>query len=248
MIRIIDSHNHLGGCRIFLGNFTEEALLDTMEKAGVYGAVLMPFPGAEDIPATHDRIAAMAKKYPGRFWGISSVNPHDATDGFEKESTRAVKELGFKALKLHTVGHAVNPTSPDAMRLFELARSLGVAVCAHTGTGIPFSLPALLLPAAKKFPDLPIVMAHAGATLLTQEAIITASQCDNIFLEMSWCPANMIQMAVNTIGSSRVMFGVDNLVNMKSELEKMTSLPINESQMEDILSKTACTVYGLDIS
>jgi predicted TIM-barrel fold metal-dependent hydrolase len=112
MIRIIDSHNHLGGCRIFLGNFTEEALLDTMEKAGVYGAVLMPFPGAEDIPATHDRIAALAAKYPGRFWGISSVNPHDVTDGFEKESTRAVKELGFKALKLHTVGHAVNPTSP----------------------------------------------------------------------------------------------------------------------------------------
>ncbi len=53
-------------------------------------------------------------------------------------------------------------------------------------------------------------------------------------------PANMIQMAINTLGSSRVMFGVDNLVNMKSDLEKMTSLPLAESQMEDILSKTAC--------
>jgi predicted TIM-barrel fold metal-dependent hydrolase len=73
------------------------------------------------------------------------------------------------------------------MRLFELARSLGVAVCAHTGTAFHFRCLRCCCP-PQKYPDLPIVMAHAGATLLTQEAIIVASQCENIFLEMSWCP------------------------------------------------------------
>ena len=57
----------------------------------------------------------------------------------------------------------------------------------HTGPGIPFALPALCIPAARKYPDLKIVLAHAGFAVFTAEAQVAATVCDNLYLETSWC-------------------------------------------------------------
>lgn len=241
---IIDSHNHLGDCRTFGYDFTEDAVFATMDKAGIGGAILQPFPGCTDVKSVHDRIAALAKAKPGKVYGLSSVNPHLPEEEFVAESTRAIKDLGFKGVKLHTIGHAVNPLSKDGQRVVEMGRALGVPLCVHTGTGIPFSLPALALPIAKKYPH-PVILAHAGAGLLTQEAIVVAQQSDNIYLEMSWCAPNQIQSAVAAIGSSRVMFGSDSLINMENELNKFTTIGLSESQLEDVLCNTAKAAYGL---
>jgi uncharacterized protein len=70
----------------------------------------MPFPGARDPVAVHDRIAATA----GRARGIVNLSPHQehaAANAAEAES--CVSGLGFVALKLHTLRHAVKPSSAD---------------------------------------------------------------------------------------------------------------------------------------
>lgn len=242
---IIDSHNHLSDCRTFGYDFTEKMLLDALQNAKVDGAILQPFPGCTDVKGTHDRIAELAKNYPGKFYGIASVSPHLPEEEFVAESTRAIKELGFKGLKLHTIGHAVNPMSKDGQRVVEMAKALNVALNVHTGTGIPFSLPSLVIPFAKSFPN-PIVLAHAGATLLTQEAIIVAQQFENIYLEMSWCAPNQIQQAVNAIGSERVMFGSDSLTNLENELQKFYTIGLTDKQLEDVLYKTAKVAFSLN--
>lgn len=241
---IIDSHNHIGDCRTFGYDFDEEQILSALDNAKVDGAILQPFPGCTDVKAAHDTIATMAKRYPGRFYGISSVNPHLPEAEFVAESTRAVKELGFKALKLHTIGHSVNPMSKDGQRVVEMAKTLGVALNVHTGTGIPFSLPSLVLPFAKSF-KYPIILAHSGATLLTQEAIIIAQQSENIYLEMSWCAANQIQQAIGAIGSERVMYGSDSLTNLENELNKFYTIGLNDKQLEDVLYNTAKTAFSI---
>jgi len=89
----------------------------------------------------------MKAQYPERFLGIASINPH-LGDACLKEIRRCVENLGFVGVKLHTIGHAVLPTSRDALRVFELANELGVPVLVHTGTGIPFAQPSLCLPIA----------------------------------------------------------------------------------------------------
>jgi hypothetical protein len=45
---ILDSHNHLGNCRTFSYDFTEEELFKSLGDAGVSGAILQPFPGCTD--------------------------------------------------------------------------------------------------------------------------------------------------------------------------------------------------------
>ena len=241
---IIDSHNHLGDCRTFGYDFTENDVFEAFHDAGIEGAILQPFPGCTDVRKTHNRIAKLAQDNPGKFFGLSSVNPHLPGDEFEKESIRAIKELGFKGVKMHTVGHAVNPLSKDGGRIVEMGKTLGVPLCIHTGTGMPFSLPSLALPIAKSYPY-PVVLAHAGAGLLTEEAIVIAQQCENLYLEMSWCAANQIQAAINAIGSSRVMFGSDSLINLKNEINKFMTIGLKDVQLEDVFYKSAKTVYGL---
>ncbi len=241
---ILDSHNHLGECSIFGLDFSEEALLSSMQKCGVEGAVIMPFPGCKDVVAIHNRIDALAQNHPGKIFGIASVNPHGPRDAYLKETKRAIQDLGFKAIKLHTVGHAVIPLSEDGRFVMETAKELKVPVCMHTGTGIPFSLPSLAIPLAKDFPY-PLVLAHSGAGLLSAEAIVAAQQCDNIYLETSCCTPSQILGAIKTIGSSRVMFGSDSLINLENEINKFTSLGLTDAQLEDVFYKTAQTAYAL---
>jgi predicted TIM-barrel fold metal-dependent hydrolase len=88
---------------------------------------------------------------------LPSLSPHDA---YRREVERCVRELHFVGLKLHTIGHGVNPLSEDGDLVFAIAHEFGIPAMVHTGPGIPFALPALCIPAAQKNPGLKIILAH----------------------------------------------------------------------------------------
>ena len=46
---------------------------------------------------------------------------------------------------------------------------------------------ALRIPAARKYPSLKIILAHAGFAVFTAETQVAATVCDNLYLETSWC-------------------------------------------------------------
>jgi hypothetical protein len=52
---IIDAHMHLGSCRVFDLDITEEQLLANLDRNAVNAAIVQPFPGAPDPRAVHDR-------------------------------------------------------------------------------------------------------------------------------------------------------------------------------------------------
>jgi predicted TIM-barrel fold metal-dependent hydrolase len=72
---------------------------------------------------------------------------------------------------------------------------------------IPFSLPALCIPAANEYPDLKIVLAHSGGEIVSAEAQIATSICSNLYLETSWRLGGDIWWMISSIGSDRVMMG-----------------------------------------
>jgi uncharacterized protein len=102
-----------------------------------------------------------ARSIRGAFWGLASLSPHVGKDKYQREIERCVKESKFVALNLHTIGHAANPLSEDGDLAFAIAHHFGITAMVHKGAGIPFSLPALCIPAANKYPKLKIVLAHA---------------------------------------------------------------------------------------
>ncbi|MGI6036901.1 MAG: amidohydrolase family protein [Limnochordia bacterium] len=242
---IIDSHAHVGSCRVFGQRISEQDLLGAMDRYGIEASIVQPFPGDPDARKCHDDIAQLAAKYPGRIFGLMHMNPY--LDGFEAEARRCIEELGFVGIKLHPCGHGVNPLQPVGERVFEIAAELGVPIMVHTGTGVPFALPSLCLPAAKKHPDLTIILAHAGYAIYTDEALVVASMADNIYLETSWGQIRAVEDFVKKVGSDRVLFGSDLVKNIPVELAKYQGAAISLEERAAGLGGNACRLFKLPL-
>lgn len=243
--RIVDAHTHLGQCRVFGSAISEQELLAAMDANGIGTSLVMPYPGDDRPEATHDRIARLAQEHPGRIHGIVNTSPHRGPGEFRKEARRCVSDLGFVAVKLHTIGHAVNPLSADGELVFATAHELGVPVLVHTGPGVPFALPALCLPAARRYPKLKIVLSHAGHSMYFPEALVCAQEAANIYLETSWITVKQVQSAVTTLGAERVMLGSDGTVNVPVALAHYAHAGLSDDDLAQCLTATPRAVFNL---
>jgi uncharacterized protein len=243
---VIDAHCHLGTSLLSGVEITEEGLLATMRAHGIDLALVMPQPhqGLE-VVAIHDRIARLASAQPGVIYGMANISCRLPEADYRREATRCVSELGFKALKIDPSVHAVPPNHPVAEIVFATAQELGVPVIIHTGLGAPLALPALAIPPALKYPDLTIVLAHAGFGIYYPEALVAAQVCPNIILEHSWSPSFQVEAMTRSIGADRVMFGSDHLTNVAPELAKLHAIGLGDAQLRAILGGTARRVFNL---
>src|SRR5688572_12684971 len=124
---IIDAHSHLGFSRVFNAGITEEVLIGTMDANKIQATIAMPAAGSDPTP-THDAIARSAEKYPGRVFGMVSMTPLIGEEAYRREFLRCVRELGFVAVKIHPVAHAVAPNLPVCDIVFELAKETNIPV------------------------------------------------------------------------------------------------------------------------
>jgi uncharacterized protein len=245
MAKVIDAHAHLGECCVFGLLSTEEEMLRRMEECKVDATIVQPYPGAKNACQTHDRIAEMCARHPGRFFGLASLTPHGDYDAYRREVERCVKDLHFVGLKLHTIGHGVNPLSEDGDRVFATAHALGIPAMVHTGPGVPFALPSLCIPAARKYPGLKIILAHAGFAVFSAEAQVAASVCGNLYLETSWSIGEDIRWMISTIGPERVMLGADLPSNVPVEIAKYGALDLAPEVYDRVMGGTAVEVFHL---
>lgn len=247
---IIDVHAHLGVDRVFEEVRNEEEITGVMEANGVDVTIVQPMFGTIDtecIRGDHDRIYNLTRKNPKRIFGMASVNPHIKKEFYKSELKRCVNELGFVGVKLHTLAHACSPLSQDGKLVWETASELGIPVMVHTGAGIPFSIPSAVIPRAKEFPDVKVVLAHSGMLILADEAVIAASECPNVYLETSWTPVHVIDKFIQLFGAGRVMFAGDEASNVPVEIAKYRSMKLSEEQLEFCLSKTAAGVFDIKL-
>lgn len=246
---IIDVHAHLGYDVVFDDEQDENELIEWNVRCGVTASIVQPFvprPYLSDTEAIHDRIRTLCRAYPGRFFGMASINPHFRPDDYEKEAVRCVKELGFVGLKLTPIAHAANPPSKDGRHVFEVAASLGVPLMIHTGSGAPFSDPARLFDLAAEYNQVPIVLAHAGTDLLFTQALDLAKRFDHVYLEPSWLSILCVRRALRVIGPGKLLFSSDHAINLPVELAKYrTLLSETPDALERVLSGTAMEVYNL---
>ena len=237
MSMIIDAHMHLGE--------DEERVLGYMKEFGIGGVILQPGLKVWDWHRSCERIRDFALANPGRGWGIVSYTPHCSDEEYMEHVTWAVRELGFVAIKLHPEAYCCAPNAPQAQKVYEAARKLGVPVMIHTGNGVASALPSLAIPAALEYPDVTFVLAHAGGGMFGSEALVAAQVCPNIYLETSWCPVYVVRNFVEKLGSSRLMFGTDNPDNVGVELAKHRALHLSDEDLNQCLGDTARKVFSL---
>jgi hypothetical protein len=246
MLPIIDTHAHLGTSKFSGVSTTETDLLEAMDRHGVAASLVMPQPTLENVGDIHRRIAELCKTYPGRFYGIANPDPWMDEEPYVRELETCVIEHGFKAVKLHPLGHDISPLSDRCEKIYESARRLNIPVIVHTGLGTPFSLPSLVMEPARRFPDVTFVLAHAGFAVYADEAVVAGKICENIILEPSWCPTYMVRKMIDAIGHERIVMGSDHVSNLPVEIVKYRSIGLTETQLEVIFHHNPKRIFNLN--
>lgn len=241
---IFDAHTHLGYALHSGRSCSADRMLAQMAGSGIDRSLLIPFPVVEDYRKQHDVIAAAVRAYPGRFAGAVCLNPFLPRQEFLDEVRRCVEELGFCGIKLQPQYQALNPISARSDFLFEAACEHKIPVIWHTGTGAPFALPSLLIAPARRFPDLPIVLAHSGGSVYALEAIVAAGVCPNIYLELSSLMPHLVLEVMTHVPASRLMIGSDLPESVDAEISKIIGLPVTDDQKREVLWGTAARLFG----
>ncbi len=247
-IKIIDTHVHLGYDHVYDCENKIEDIIDGMSANSIFKSLLIPFTNfyEQDVINNHDLIFEACKVYKEMFYGICCPNPHLSDDFVRDEIVRCIKVLGFVGIKLNTQAHAVNPLSKDGKKIFKIAADLEIPIMVHTGSGVPFSLPSLLIPIAEEFSDLKVVILHSGQ-YFSDESVLIAERYSNIFLETTWTPVSVIGSFIKRLGSEKIMFGSDHIANISVELKKYENLNLDFEDLKNCLEINAKKIFRLDL-
>jgi uncharacterized protein len=242
--RIFDTHTHLGVARHSPRSCTAEELLRNMDRHGIDRSLAIPFPVVDDYRSQHDLIGQAVRDHADRLTGAACLFPLIDRTAFREEVQRCREQYGFTALKLQPQYHGLNPLSGSSHFFFETAMENHMAVVCHTGSGLPLSSPALLMMPARKFPELKIVVAHAGGGIFVHEAILAALFCTNIWLELSSLMPHHVLEVLSYVSSDRLMIGSDLPESVETEIGKIQTLDIPDADKRNILYETGCRVFG----
>jgi len=199
------------------------AVLARMDRAGVerIGVINYVSPDLMGFtPEVNEIAARFAAAAPDRLIAFGSVHPRYAGDpGAEVERLRG---LGIRALKVHPphqlfAANAYLDGLPGLAQVYETAQRLGMPVMIHTGTSVfpgarnRFADPMAADDVAIDFPDLPLILAHAGRPLYMDTCVFLARRHPNVHLDVSGIPPRRLLAYLPRLPdiADKVLWGTD---------------------------------------
>jgi predicted TIM-barrel fold metal-dependent hydrolase len=236
-MKIIDMH-----CSIGSGIETQQSideLLPAMDRCRIERSVVSTVDQFRTVynRAGNEAVLKAVRQHPDRLTGFAVVNPWFGKDGIA-ELERAVGQ-GLRGLALFTHQQGCFLTDNIVFDLVHAADTLRIPVYCHTGTPI-FALPLGLMELALRFPDASFIMGSAGYADGWYDVIPAASHAENIYVETSYCPIQLIQTIIEEIGIERVLFGSDAPGNSQSsELLKFEELELSPEERNHVFYENA---------
>lgn len=211
-------------------DMTGDLLVKDMDEAGIDKSVLLPLDfntarwmgeGKYSITEINELYAKAAQNHPDRLIAFAGVDPRrpEAIELLE----RGVKEWNMKGLKLMPAT-GWYPDDKAYYPLYEKVLELDIPILCHTGPEVfpmraKYARPAYVDEVASDFPDLKIVIAHAGHCWWEEAAWIVGYNT-NMYLDLAqWQlrairdPVNdfyrILRSIISTAGISKVLLGSD---------------------------------------
>jgi predicted TIM-barrel fold metal-dependent hydrolase len=260
---VIDAHTHIAPHAHTTNNRVNHVPTDwhveRMDRYGIDIAVVIAHahPGwkLDDYRREHDLVADEIARFPDRLVGVCWADPHLGDDAVN-EFDRCVRDLGYRALKLHPVYQRFAFDSPIVDPLLEHARTLKLPVVAHLEPRISGAEPWRMVRLAERYPDITFVMAHMGRNVQSiQDGSIArlAGRVPNIVLEASSTTTDAygtFQQVAKILGPERIMFGTDSgpFHHPAINLLKVELLDLPREWSRLMLSGNAERIYGIDSS
>jgi predicted TIM-barrel fold metal-dependent hydrolase len=199
------------------GDLSAADLVAQMDAAGIERLCLTSWTRPGRAIASNDRIAAYIRDYPSRFVGVAGVDLKHPVQAV-RELDRAVRELGFKALRVIPWLWELPPNHKLYYPLFVKCIELDIPFCTqvgHTGPLMP-SETGRPIPyideIALVFPELKIVGGHIGYPW-TDEMIAVSWKHENVYIDTSaylprYYPPQLLHY-MNSYGRDKVLFGTN---------------------------------------
>jgi predicted TIM-barrel fold metal-dependent hydrolase len=245
-------------------------VVEMMDKAGVDKGVIFPVDwepvtGAPKVSIREQNKAHAdaAKKHKGRFIPICALDPRrgNALD-LAKE---AIEDWGMRGFYFMPPA-GFRPDDPICFPIYEKCIDWGVPMIIHSGKEIAhwdYNHPVVIANAALRYPELTVVIGHAGTRIYRREAL-EAATIPNVHLDFSeyqgyWRlhPDRFYQWlrdAVDDVGADKVMFGSGfpnpNVLTPEAEWVKAikepeTDITFTEEEKALILGGAARKVFKI---
>jgi predicted TIM-barrel fold metal-dependent hydrolase len=226
-----------------------DMIVKDMDAAGIDKSVLLAIDWGlarhlGDLKLTIEKInrtyADAVKKHPQRLIAFAGIDPRrkNAPEMVEK----FLGEWGMKGIKFHTAA-GFYPNDKACYPIYEKALKYGVPILLHTGEVLKplyfkYCQPIYVQEVAMDFPDLPIILAHAGGCWYS-EAVAICNSTTNVYLDVSVWQSRLLRplefyralrTLLDAVSWQRVLFGSDYpflklLVNQERWVKAFTEIP-----------------------
>jgi predicted TIM-barrel fold metal-dependent hydrolase len=206
-----------GASHLLAAGVGADEMVAMLDAAGIERVMMTTWARPGISVTSNDRVAEYVSAYPDRFVGVASVNLHKPYEAV-RELERAVRDLGFKALRVIPWLWKLPPNDRLYYPLYVKCIELDIPFCTqvgHTGplmpsdTGRPIPY---LDEVALTFPQLKILGGHIGYPW-TDEMISLAWKHENVYIDTSaylprYYPPQLLHF-MNTYGQDKVLFGTN---------------------------------------
>ncbi|MBB5791192.1 amidohydrolase family protein [Jiangella mangrovi] len=247
---IVDAHVHLGRWpSSWLPHPDADTLLTAYDRTGTRHAVISHLSSiwGGDTPAGNAAALAAAEAHPDRLsvWLVANPNrPQDAALLAEQLQSPLVR--GFK---VHPDTHDCPIDDARLDWVWRLAVEASVPVLAHGFAGTVHSDPLLFGAVAARYPSLPLIVGHSGATVDGfRRTIAVAQEHPSILAETcgSWMTGRWLRRLVSELGADRVLHGTDAcLIDPRYGVGRVLGAGLSAAAQALVLGGNARRVLGL---
>lgn len=237
-MEIIDSHTHWGPSVTMGTEVTTQEILRQAEQSGVSQIVVFPFPSTaladEGINQRLLNEATKIKEFIPYYYIPETMKPIPDRKRFyggKWHWMRGIQDSSsnYRALEDPKLGEFIEASEEiDLPIVFEEELAFTEAFI-------------------KKTKHLKIIIPHLGMLGGNPIDFLDAFKArENVYFDTALAGSNVMMSFIKSIGHERILFGSDiPFGTMKSELEKVLSLPIGDDEKEWILSKNLLRLTGL---
>ena len=244
---------------------TQDGLLASMDAAGVGRSVVLPVAtNPLKISSMNDKLLSQEKSQ--RVVNFGAMHPQ--AENWKEELNR-LASAGVPGIKLHPQYQDTDITDIRYLRILDHAAGLGLLTVTHAGDEIAYPgvvrcSPEMVRTVFDQLGNIPLVLAHMGGWKNWQRVaenlahtgcyLDTAISLGSIVpIDDHYAPADLPLLSrddfvslVRAFGSHRILFGTDSpWADQAEEIRKLTSLPLTQAELENILSHNAARLLGL---
>ena len=237
-----------------------EELLKLMDEEGVERICLINYVAPEVIGfdrTVNDWVIRFVRGHEDRLVAVGSVNPRLTADAAGE--TARLFESGIRMIKLHPPHQLFAADGyrdgDEALRaIYAAAQDARRPVMIHTGTSIfpgarnRFADPMAADDVAVDFPNLTLILAHAGRPLYMPTATFLARRHRNVYLDLSGIPPKKLLEYLPRLEdlADKCLWGTDypspGIASMKKNVHDFLDLQISEAAKERILWSNGAAV------